>query len=160
MTHEIQLAHEEFSCVLFQTSYNRSSLVVFRDGRARLQVTPCMPHEFHALQLSPGILILFFLITLSEDTTVSIRSPASIMSSAADDTPAIVITPKIDGKPDRAVAWCPGLTGAGDAWGVLQRHQDISGVIMDADTVLLRNGDSLKLGDYLVSYLKTLGVKF
>lgn len=160
MNHEIQLTHEEFSCVLFNTSYNRSSLVVFRDGRARLQMTPCMPHEAHALDVPPGILSLFFLITLSEDTTVSFRSPASIMPSATDDIPAIVITPKLNGKPDHAVAWCPGLTGAGEAWGVLQRHQDISGVFMDADTILLRNGDSLKLGDYLVSYLKTLGVKF
>jgi hypothetical protein len=161
MNHEITLTHEEFSCVLFNTSYNRSSLVVFRDGRARLQVTPCMSHESHLLQMPPGILSLFFLIPLSEeDTTVSIRSPASIMASSPDDMPALVITPKINGKPDRPMAWCPGLTGAGEAWGVLQRHQDISGVFLDGDTILLRNGDSLKVADYLIYYLKILGVKF
>lgn len=160
MSQHITLTHEEFSCIIFKTDYNKSSLVVFRDGRGRLQITPCMSHESHPLQVPPGILSLFFLIALSEDATVTLRSPASVMPSPTDDMPAIVITPMIDGKPHRPVAWCPGLTGAGNAWGVLQQHQDISGVFLDTDTILLRNGDSLKVGDYLVAYLKTLGVKF
>lgn len=160
MNHQITLTHEDFSCVLFKTDYSHSSLVVFRDGRARLQLTPCMPHEAHFFHVPPGILSLFFLISLGEDTTLSIRSPASFIASQTDDMPAIVIMPMIDAKPDRTIAWCPGLTGAGQAWGVLQNHQDISGVLLDSDTILLRNGDSLKVGDYLVAYLKTLGVKF
>jgi hypothetical protein len=159
MNHEITITREEFSCVIFNTEYNRSSLVVFRDGRARLQMTPCMPHESHSLQIPPGILSLFFLISLSEDTTVSLRSPASCMPSQ-DDMPAIVITPKMGGQPHQPIAWCPGLIGAGNAWGVLQQHRDVSGVFLDADTILLRNGDSQQVGDYLVAYMKTLGVKF
>jgi hypothetical protein len=75
MNQSINLYPEAAGFVLYQTDHDASSLIVFRDGRARLQLPSESSPGINILQIAPEILSLLMVLPLHDNASLSVRAP-------------------------------------------------------------------------------------
>lgn len=156
MNQSLNLYPEAAGFVLFQTDHDASSLIVFRDGRARLQLPSESSPGIHILQIAPAILSLLMVLPLHDAASLSIRAPRrpEAPETPSPSLPVIVITSADEQKRPHLLGWRPGLTQADEAWNILQTHQDVHGVIIGSESIMMRNGDSRLVLDHITTLLK------
>lgn len=154
MNQSLNLYPEAAGFVLFQTDHDASSLIVFRDGRARLQLPSESSPGIHILQIAPAILSLLMLLPLHDNASLSIRAPIRPEAPETPSLPVIVITSADEQKRVLLIAWRHRLTHADEARNILQDHPDVHGVIIGSDSILMRNGENRHLLDHITTLLK------